>query len=111
LGARPSFSSPVWQSASPTDWVLAKLEALRIVHAYLAEKTAGMDFRVEDHVDAARFNLILWQAMKGENVPYPTVRTGTDLRKNRETLLKHWRESRTKAFGQRVAPTQQDAGS
>src|SRR5262249_29375101 len=65
--------------------------------ASLAEKTAGMDFRVEDHVDAARFNLILWQAMKGENVPYPTVRTGMDLRKNRETLLKHWRESRTKA--------------
>ena len=78
--------------------------------ASLAEKTAGMDFRVEDHVDAARFNLILWQAMKGENVPYPTVRTGMDLRKNRETLLKHWRESRTKAFGQPAAPTQPGAG-
>jgi hypothetical protein len=47
-----------------------------------------MDFSVEDHVDAARFNRIVWAAMKGDNVPYPTKRDGSDFRHNRARLLK-----------------------
>jgi len=47
-----------------------------------------MDFSVEDHVDAARFNRIVWAAMKGDNVPYPTKRDGRDLRHDRARLLK-----------------------
>jgi len=55
--------------------------------AWLAEQTRGMDFSVEDHVDAARFNRIVWAAMKGHDVPYPTKRDGRDLRHNRASLL------------------------
>jgi hypothetical protein len=47
----------------------------------------GLDFTSSDHVDAARFNRILWAGLKGEDVPYPTVRSGLDLRKNRARLL------------------------
>jgi hypothetical protein len=46
-----------------------------------------MDFSVEDHVDAARFNRIVWAAMKGDSVPYPTKRDGRDLRHDRAHLL------------------------
>ena len=56
--------------------------------AYWAEKTKGMDFSVEDHVDPAKFNRIVWYGLVGENVPYPTTRDGRDLRDNRKELLK-----------------------
>jgi hypothetical protein len=39
-----------------------------------------------DRLDAAAFNRILWLGIMG-NVPYPTVRNGLDLRKNRAPLL------------------------
>jgi hypothetical protein len=39
------------------------------------------------------FNRILWQGIMG-NVPYPTVRSGLDLRKNRAQLLKKWYEEK-----------------
>jgi hypothetical protein len=55
--------------------------------SYWAAKTVGLDFTSSDHVDAARFNRILWAGLKGEDVPYPTVRSGLDLRKNRRRLL------------------------
>ncbi len=55
--------------------------------AYLEALTRGMDFSVEDHVDAARFNRIVWAAMKGDSVPYPTKRDGRDLRHDRARLL------------------------
>ncbi|MGB6874424.1 MAG: bifunctional YncE family protein/alkaline phosphatase family protein [Candidatus Acidiferrales bacterium] len=56
--------------------------------AYWAEKTKGMDFSVEDRIDSAKFNRILWEGLAGENVPYPVVRNGRDLRDNRGELLK-----------------------
>jgi len=43
--------------------------------AWWAEQTRGMDFSVEDRVDADKFNRILWRGLKGDQVPYP-VRTG-----------------------------------
>jgi len=55
--------------------------------AYWEEKTRGFDFTVEDRIDSARFNRILWAGLKGENVPYPTVRDARDLSRNRELLL------------------------
>jgi len=55
--------------------------------AHLEALTRGMDFSVEDHVDAVRFNRIVWAAMKGDSVPYPTKRDGRDLRHNRARLL------------------------
>lgn len=60
--------------------------------AYWAEKTAGFDFSSEDKLDSARFNLVLWKGMKGEDQPYPTERNGRDLRKNRQKLLKEFEE-------------------
>lgn len=56
--------------------------------AYWAEKTKGMDFSVEDHVDAAKFNRIIWEGLAAKNVPYPAMRDGRDLRENRKELLK-----------------------
>jgi YVTN family beta-propeller protein len=78
--------------------------------AYWAAKTEGFDFSREDRVDAAKYNLIQWQGLVGENVPYPTVRDGRDLSKNRAALLKKWRESRIQAFHQLASSTTQSGG-
>ncbi|HEV2615865.1 MAG TPA: bifunctional YncE family protein/alkaline phosphatase family protein, partial [Candidatus Acidoferrales bacterium] len=56
--------------------------------AYWAAKTKGMDFSVEDRIDSAKFNRIVWEGVVGKEVPYPTTRDGRDLRENREKLLK-----------------------
>jgi len=55
---------------------------------YWAERTQGFDFSVEDRLDTDKFNLILWQGIKGEGEPYPEERSGADLRRNRGRLLK-----------------------
>jgi len=55
--------------------------------AYWAEKTAGFDFSAEDKLDSAKFNLILWNGLKGEDQPYPSERDGRDLSKNRKQIL------------------------
>lgn len=56
--------------------------------AYWAARTKGMDFSVEDHVDAEKFNRIIWEGLAGKDVAYPTARDGRNLRKNRDELLK-----------------------
>ena len=55
---------------------------------YWAEKTSGLDFSEQDRVDTERFNLILWKGIMGDDVPYPTERSGLDLSKNRKELLR-----------------------
>jgi DNA-binding beta-propeller fold protein YncE len=55
--------------------------------AYWASKMRGFDFKRSDHLDTGRFNRVLWEGMKGEDVPYPTVRSGADLRKDRSRVL------------------------
>jgi hypothetical protein len=56
--------------------------------AYWAEKTKGFDFSHEDALyDPEKFNRIIWEGLHGR-VPYPTVRSGLDLRQNRRELLK-----------------------
>ena len=47
----------------------------------------GLDFSRSDHLDTARFNRLLWAGLKGEDTPYPTTRSGSDLRRNRQRLL------------------------
>jgi len=54
--------------------------------AWWAMQTKGMDFSVEDHLDSAKFNRILWRGVMG-NQPYPTMRSGADLRAHRAALL------------------------
>jgi len=55
-----------------------------------AAATKGFNFEVEDKLDVAKFNQILWAGIKGNNLPYPTARSRTDLRQNRAQLLKNW---------------------
>jgi hypothetical protein len=55
--------------------------------AYWADKTKDLDFMHEDNVDPNKFNRIVWEGLHGHK-PYPTVRSGLDLRRNRSLLLK-----------------------
>jgi YVTN family beta-propeller protein len=63
--------------------------------AYWVAKTKGMDFSVEDHIDSAKFNRIIWRGLEGKNVPYPTVRDGLDLRRNRRKLLDEFKAAKS----------------
>lgn len=78
--------------------------------AYWASKTAGFDFSREDRVDAAKYNLIQWQGLVGENVPYPAARDRRDLSKNRRALLKKWRESRAVLFARQQSTARLGGG-
>jgi YVTN family beta-propeller protein len=48
-----------------------------------AEKTRGFTFVKEDLNDASAYNRVLWEGTMG-NLPYPTSRSGLDLRHNRK---------------------------
>jgi YVTN family beta-propeller protein len=66
--------------------------------AWWAEQSKGMDFSVEDHLDTAKFNHVLWEGTMGGR-PYPDVRAGEDLRQNREQLLEKSRRLQTSVPG------------
>jgi YVTN family beta-propeller protein len=70
--------------------------SLRPAHgaAYWAEKTQGYDFSSEDKLDAAGFNLVLWNGLKGETEPYPSERDGRDLSKDRQRMLRQFNASK-----------------
>jgi DNA-binding beta-propeller fold protein YncE len=53
---------------------------------YWAAAMRGQNFREEDRLDTAAFNLALWRGLKGTE-PYPAVRDGRDLRQGRVVLL------------------------
>jgi DNA-binding beta-propeller fold protein YncE len=55
--------------------------------AYWAYETKGLDFTHEDNVNPDKFNRIVWEGLHGDK-PYPTVRSGLDLHRNRSLLLK-----------------------
>jgi hypothetical protein len=56
--------------------------------SYWAEKTKGFDFTHEDALyDPGKFKRIIWEGLHGHKT-YPTVRSGLDLRQNRQELLK-----------------------
>ena len=55
--------------------------------AWWARRTAKLDFSAEDKNDAVAFNRLLWRGLK-PGMPYPTARSGVDLRQNRAALLK-----------------------
>ena len=57
---------------------------------YWQKKLGDMDYEEEDKLDTPRFNRELWRGMMGK-LPYPTMRSGKDLRKNREALLAPYR--------------------
>lgn len=55
--------------------------------AYWGQRTKGLDFTRSDHADTGRFNHILWEGLKGEDTPYPSARSGRNLRDHRRQLL------------------------
>jgi DNA-binding beta-propeller fold protein YncE len=55
--------------------------------AWWQERTRNFDFSKEDRVDPEMFNRVIWHGLMGDK-PYPTNRSGADLRQNREQLLK-----------------------
>jgi len=61
--------------------------------AWWAGKFAGLNFRDADRNDAETFNRILWEGTMGD-LPYPTQRSGLDLRHHRAQLLKKWKAAR-----------------
>jgi len=56
-----------------------------------AKRMAGQNFDKEDDLDTVNYNRVLWEGMKGKRVPYPDVRDGKDLSRDREALLKSYR--------------------
>jgi YVTN family beta-propeller protein len=62
--------------------------------AWWAANMRNFDFHREDRLDTDAFNRVLWTGIMGSNVPYPAVRSGLDLRKNRAQLLKKWQTTK-----------------
>jgi DNA-binding beta-propeller fold protein YncE len=54
--------------------------------AYWQKKLGDQDYDEEDKLDTPHFNRELWKGMMGRR-PYPTERSGKDLRQNRDALL------------------------
>jgi DNA-binding beta-propeller fold protein YncE len=79
------------------------IPGLRPLHdaTWWAAHTKGMNFSVEDKLDTAKFNHVLWMGTM-DNKPYPTIRSGLDFRANRAELLKN--------FQQRQATQPQSSG-
>jgi hypothetical protein len=48
-----------------------------------------MDFSLEDHLDAPKYNHIVWKGLMGDK-PHPSIPSGLDLRENRAQLLQHY---------------------
>lgn len=60
--------------------------------AYWTAVMKGQNFSVEDKLDSDAFNRAVWKGLKGEELPYPEVRHGQDLREGRDVLLKAYSE-------------------
>lgn len=58
--------------------------------AYWSRVMEGQDFEEEDKLDTVAYNRALWKGLMGDDVPYPAVRDGRDLRQNRAQLLKDY---------------------
>ncbi len=50
--------------------------------AWWEARTKQFDFSAEDRVNPDKFNRVIWQGLMGDK-PYPTTRSGADLRRNR----------------------------
>ncbi len=64
--------------------------------AWWAERTRGMDFSVEDHLDSNKFNHLVWEGTMGAR-PYPTDRSGEDLSVDRARMLTRYHASQQPA--------------
>jgi YVTN family beta-propeller protein len=93
LCAAPVDPNLVPACATPGAQISAAVSPLHDA-AWWAAKTKGFDFSDADRVDADAFNRVLWQGTMGDKLPYPTIRSRQDLRKNRAELIKHWQQSK-----------------
>ncbi len=76
--------------------------------AYWAAATNGLDFSVEDNLNGADYNHILWRGlMVGK--PYPDTQSGRNLRSHRAELLIHSRRPSSPS-GQADIPTTKPGG-
>jgi DNA-binding beta-propeller fold protein YncE len=82
---------PATETKAAADGAAARLAPKRDA-AYWAAHTRGFDFSAEDKLDSARFNLVLWNSLKGEDQPYPSERDGRDLSKDRQHLLRQFNQ-------------------
>jgi YVTN family beta-propeller protein len=77
------------KSHAGASWSISRHDA-----AYWSEQTKEFDFSAEDKLDSDRFNLVLWNGLKGNNQPYPADRRGRDLRKHRAALLRDLKKNK-----------------
>jgi hypothetical protein len=80
---------PVWTAANSLPLTERVRAFAKPKHdaVYWARVMGGQFFEVEDKLDEPRFNRALWTGLKGEAVPYPSVRHGRDLSQNRAQML------------------------
>ena len=71
--------------------------------SWWAENLKEFDFHDADRADAEAFNRVLWQGIMGD-VPYPTMRSGLNLRRNRAELLRKWEAARKTGNGSVLGP-------
>jgi YVTN family beta-propeller protein len=73
--------------------------------AWWAENLKGFDFHDADRLDTDAFNRVLWTGIMGD-MPYPTIRSGLNLRRNRTRLLKAWKSQKKKPAEPAATPTE-----
>jgi len=105
--AASAANAGVTNAASPEE--LSAFAKPRHDAAYWAAKTRGFDFSIEDHINSAQFNRILWKGLMGAKVPYPKVRDGRDLRRNRGALLRKAEEESERESKITAGSSQDDA--
>jgi len=79
--------------------LLAGTGALRTAD-YWERAMAAQNFEREDDLATDLFNQALWIGLRGEDVPYPHVRHGKDMRRNRERLLALYHAGAARSSGQ-----------
>ncbi len=93
--AEPSQLLYTTQLPLPPKPVKAELQ-LHSTHdaAYWAAATRGLDFTIEDNLNGADYNRILWQGLMNGK-PYPEGPTGLNLRMHRTELLTRFQRLQT----------------
>jgi DNA-binding beta-propeller fold protein YncE len=77
------------EKSQADSWTTSRHDA-----AYWSEQTKEFDFSAEDKLDSDRFNLVLWNGLKGDDQPYHADRSGRDLRKHRAALLRDLKKNK-----------------
>jgi hypothetical protein len=89
FSAKPSSSLGTTQLPIPHSMGTNQVYHFTRDAEYWAAKSAEFGFSVADHLsDPEKYNRIIWEGLKAD-IPYPTIRDGRDLRKNRATLLRN----------------------